>query len=75
MKAREHSEAVLQSANLLGAGSTAGPGAGPGVGLGQSTVSVGGSDSSPNSGTSKITSLRRTPDKHLHCHKEGPDKK
>lgn len=75
MKAREHSEAVLQSANLLGAGSTAGPGAGPGVGLGQSTVSVGGSDSTPNSGTSKITSLRRTPDKHLHCHKEGPDKK
>ncbi len=70
MKAREHSEAVLQSANLLGAGST-----GPGVGLGQSSVSVGGSDSSPNSGTSKITSLRRTPDKHLHCHKEGPDKK
>ncbi|XP_016367964.1 dorsal root ganglia homeobox protein [Sinocyclocheilus rhinocerous] len=75
MKAREHSEAVLQSANLLGAGSTAGPGAGPGVGLGQSTVSAGGSDSSPNSGTSKITSLRRTPDKHLHCQKEGPDKK
>lgn len=75
MKAREHSEAVLQSANLLGAGSTTGPGAGPGVGLGQSTVSAGGSDSSPNSGTSKITSLRRTPDKHLHCQKEGPDKK
>ncbi|CAL8256644.1 unnamed protein product [Lota lota] len=32
MKAREHSEAVLQSANLLGAMST-GPGAGVGVGL------------------------------------------
>uniref|UniRef100_A0A9J8CQ58 Dorsal root ganglia homeobox protein n=2 Tax=Cyprinus carpio TaxID=7962 RepID=A0A9J8CQ58_CYPCA len=75
MKAREHSEAVLQSANLLGAGSTTGTGAGPGVGLGQSTVSVGGSDSSPISGTNKITSIRRTPDKHLHCQKEGPDKK
>lgn len=71
MKAREHSEAVLQSANLLGAGPTTGPG----VGLGQSTVSAGGSDSSPASGSSKITSLRRTPDKHLHCQKEGPDKK
>lgn len=76
MKAREHSEAVLQSANLLGIGSTAGPGAaGPGVGLGQSTVAAGGSDHSPNSGSSKITSQRRTPDKHLHCPKEGLEKK
>uniref|UniRef100_A0A3P8VGC1 Dorsal root ganglia homeobox protein n=1 Tax=Cynoglossus semilaevis TaxID=244447 RepID=A0A3P8VGC1_CYNSE len=31
MKAREHSEAVLQSANLLGAAAAAGPGAGVGV--------------------------------------------
>lgn len=71
MKAREHSEAVLQSANLLATGSTTGPAAGPALALSQNT----GGDSSPNSSSSKITSLRRTPDKHLHCQKEGPDKK
>ncbi|TRY58585.1 hypothetical protein DNTS_015878 [Danionella cerebrum] len=75
MKAREHSEAVLQSANLLGAGSTPGPNVAPGLSLGQNTVSTGGSDIGPNSGSSKIPTLRRTPDKHLQCQKDGPEKK
>lgn len=73
MKAREHSEALLQSANLLGA--VPGPGARVSVGLGQSTNAVGGEDSSPASSSSKLSTQGTTPEKQLHCPKENPDKK
>uniref|UniRef100_A0A8C6WRR9 Dorsal root ganglia homeobox protein n=1 Tax=Neogobius melanostomus TaxID=47308 RepID=A0A8C6WRR9_9GOBI len=62
MKAREHSEAVLQSANLLGAG--VGHGAG---------VSVLGPDSS--SPVSKVQALGGSADKHGHCSKDALEKK
>uniref|UniRef100_A0A8C4DG46 Dorsal root ganglia homeobox protein n=1 Tax=Dicentrarchus labrax TaxID=13489 RepID=A0A8C4DG46_DICLA len=65
MKAREHSEAVLQSANLLGAAT------GPGVGV---LSGVGGDSSSP-SPANKVPILGSSPDKHPHCSKEPMDKK
>lgn len=91
MKAREHSEAVLQSANLLGAGT--GPGASVGVlsGVGVSAAgvvrpSVGppievsgavgrGGDSSSPTLASKVPVLGSSPDKHPHCPKEPLEKK
>lgn len=91
MKAREHSEAVLQSANLLGAAS--GPGAGVGVlsgvsvstpGVARPTVgppievpgAVGrGGDSSSPSPANKVSVMGSSPDKHLHCTKEPLEKK
>ncbi|XP_017318706.2 dorsal root ganglia homeobox protein [Ictalurus punctatus] len=73
MKAREHSEALLQSANLLGA--VPGPGARVSVGLTQTTNAVGGEESSPASGSSKLPTQGTTPEKQLHCPKENPDKK
>lgn len=86
MKAREHSEAVLQSANLLGA--AAGPGAGVGVLSGVSvarptvgaaidvpgTVGRGGDSSSPSLAT-KASVLGSSPDKHPLCSKEPLEKK
>ncbi|TDH01186.1 hypothetical protein EPR50_G00178050 [Perca flavescens] len=86
MKAREHSEAVLQSANLLG-----GPGVGvlSGVGMGAAgvarptvgpaievpvTVGRGGDSSSPSTVT-KVPVLGSSPDKHPHCSKEPLEKK
>ncbi|XP_030012494.1 uncharacterized protein LOC115434597 [Sphaeramia orbicularis] len=91
MKAREHSEAVLQSANLLGAG--AGPGAGVGVLSGVSMSAAGvarpsvgpvievpgnvgrGGDSSSPSPATKVQVLGSSPDKHPHCSKEQLEKK
>ncbi|XP_053477251.1 dorsal root ganglia homeobox protein [Ictalurus furcatus] len=73
MKAREHSEALLQSANLLGG--VPGPGARVSVGLTQTTNAVGGEESSPASGSSKLPTQGTTPEKQLHCPKENPDKK
>lgn len=90
MKAREHSEAVLQSANLLSAG--AGPGAGVGVlsgvsmsaaGVGRPSVgpvlevpgNVGRGDSSSPSPATKVQVLGSSPDKHPHCSKEQLEKK
>lgn len=87
MKAREHSEAVLQSANLLSA--TTGSGAGVGVlsGVGVSAAGVarpsvgpvidvarGGECSSPSPAT-KVPVLGGSPDKHPHCSKEPLEKK
>lgn len=86
MKAREHSEAVLQSANLLSA--AAGPGAGVGVlsGVGVVRPTVGppievpgagvraGDSSSPGTPT-KVPVLGGGPDKHAHCSKEPLEKK
>lgn len=88
MKAREHSEAVLQSANLLGAAT--GPGASVGVlsGVGVSAAAVarptlgpaievplgrGGDSSSPS--PAKVPVLGSSPDKHPHCSKEPLEKK
>lgn len=91
MKAREHSEAVLQSANLLGAAT--GPGAGVGVlsGVGMSAAGVArppvgpaievpgtvgrGGDSSSPSPAAKVPGLGSSPDKHPHCSKEPLEKK
>ncbi|KAA8583841.1 hypothetical protein FQN60_015049, partial [Etheostoma spectabile] len=86
MKAREHSEAVLQSANLLG-----GPGVGvlSGAGMGAAgvarptvgtamevpvTLGRGGDSSSPSTVT-KVPVLGSSPDKHPHCSKEPLEKK
>ena len=86
MKAREHSEAVLQSANLLGA--AAGPGTGVGVlsGVGVARPTVGpaidvsgtvgrGGDSSSPSPATKISVLGSNLDKHPPCSKESLEKK
>jgi len=91
MKAREHSEAVLQSANLLGA--AAGPGSSVGVlsGVGVSTAGVvrpamgpamevpsagvRRGDSSSPSVGTKATILGASPDKHPHCSKDPLEKK
>lgn len=91
MKAREHSEAVLQSANLLGA--AAGPGAGVGVlsGVGVSaagmtrppagpTIEVPSAmgtrgDSSSPSLATKVSLVGSSTDKHPHCSKEPLEKK
>lgn len=90
MKAREHSEAVLQSANLLGAAT--GPGAGVGVlsGVGVSTApvarptlgpaievpsSVGRRGDSSSPSPAKVPVLGSSPDKHAHCSKEPLEKK
>jgi len=91
MKAREHSEAVLQSANLLSAAT--GPGAGvgllSGVGMGAAgmgrppagpaievAVAVGrGGESASPSPATKIPVLGSSPDKHPHCSKEPMEKK
>lgn len=91
MKAREHSEAVLQSANLLGA--APGPGAGVGVlsGVGVTAAGVArpavgpaievpatvgrGGDSSSPSPATKAPVLGNSPDKHPHCSKEPLEKK
>lgn len=89
MKAREHSEAVLQSANLLGTATGPGSGVGvlSGVGVGASGVArpavgpaievsgtVGrGGDSSSPSPASKV--LGGSPDKHPHCSKDPLEKK
>ncbi|XP_074501452.1 dorsal root ganglia homeobox protein isoform X1 [Sebastes fasciatus] len=91
MKAREHSEAVLQSANLLGAASGPGSGVGvlSGVGMGAAgvvrptlgpaielPVTVGrGGDSSSPSPLTKVPLLGGSPDKHPHCSKESLEKK
>lgn len=90
MKAREHSEAVLQSANLLGAAT--GPGASVGVlsGVGVSAAAVvrptlgsamevpgplgRGGDSSSPS-PAKVPVVGSSPDKHPHCSKEPLEKK
>lgn len=89
MKAREHSEAVLQSANLLGTGPGAGVGALSGVGVTSpgvarltagpaievsGAVGRGGDSASPNPAT-KAPALGNSPDKHPHCPKEPLDKK
>ncbi|XP_062851280.1 dorsal root ganglia homeobox protein [Trichomycterus rosablanca] len=73
MKAREHSEALLQSANLLGA--IPAPGAVTAVSLGQITNAAGGGDTSSGPASSKLPAQGTTPDKQLHCSKESPDKK
>ncbi|XP_056147478.1 dorsal root ganglia homeobox protein [Lampris incognitus] len=90
MKAREHSEAVLQSANLLGA---AGPGPGPGAGVGvlpgagvtrptmgpamelPGAVGRGGESSSPSPAAKAPPVLGNGSDKHPHRAKEVLDKK
>lgn len=89
MKAREHSEAVLQSANLLGAATGPGVGVLSGVGMSAagvarpavgpaievpSTVGRGGDSSSP-SPASKVPILGSSPDKHPHCSKDPLEKK
>lgn len=91
MKAREHSEAVLQSANLLSA-AAAGPGAGVGVlsGVGVSAAAAGRPPLAPpielpgavgrgvdsSSPTPvKVQVLGGSPDKHPHCSKEALEKK
>uniref|UniRef100_A0A667WZN1 Dorsal root ganglia homeobox protein n=1 Tax=Myripristis murdjan TaxID=586833 RepID=A0A667WZN1_9TELE len=71
MKAREHSEAVLQSANLLGA--APGPTVGPAIEV-PATVGRGGDSSSPSPAT-KAPVLGNSPDKHPHCSKEPLEKK
>ncbi|XP_028279459.1 dorsal root ganglia homeobox protein [Parambassis ranga] len=91
MKAREHSEAVLQSANLLSAAT--GPGASVGVlsGVGVSAAGVvrpavghavevpsvvgRGGDSSSPSPATKVSVLGGSPDKHPHCSKDPLEKK
>lgn len=91
MKAREHSEAVLQSANLLSA--AAGPGAGVGVlsGVGVSAagvvrptagppIEVPGAGVRAGDGSSPGTATKVPvpgggPDKHAHCSKEPLEKK
>lgn len=91
MKAREHSEAVLQSANLISAAT--GPGAGAGVlsGVGVSAAGVPrptvgpvievpgtvgrGGESSSPSLANKVPILGSSPDKHPHCSKEPLEKK
>lgn len=91
MKAREHSEAVLQSANLLSA--TTGPGAGVGVlsGVGVSTAgvvrpTVGPAMEMPCAGIragdsaspitpAKVPALSASPEKRPHCSKEPAEKK
>ncbi|KAJ0005146.1 hypothetical protein NQD34_011360 [Periophthalmus magnuspinnatus] len=72
MKAREHSEAVLQSANLLGSG----VGHGAGVLSGAGVAAVGrGPDSSSASPVSKVQVLGSHADKHGHCSKDALEKK
>lgn len=89
MKAREHSEAVLQSANLLGAAATPGasvgvlssvasagvvrPSVGPAIEVPGSGLR-GGDSSSPGTAT-KVPILGGSPDKHPHCSKEPLEKK
>lgn len=89
MKAREHSEAVLQSANLLGA--AGGPGVLPGVGVGPAGVArpgvgptmelpgsagrAGATDGSSPGPASKVPGLGSSPDKSPHCSKEPLEKK
>ncbi|XP_034465314.1 dorsal root ganglia homeobox protein isoform X1 [Hippoglossus hippoglossus] len=91
MKAREHSEAVLQSANLLSAAT--GPSAGVGVlsGVGVSSVGVArpsmgpaievpgsigrGGDSASPSSASKVPVMGSSPDKHPQCSKDPLEKK
>nr|XP_023679973.1 dorsal root ganglia homeobox protein [Paramormyrops kingsleyae] len=68
MKAREHSEAVLQSANLLGASQSAG--VGPAAG-----VAVGVSRSSPGPITSKAPSQASSQDKPAPGGKDPLEKK
>lgn len=91
MKAREHSEAVLQSANLLSAatGPSAGVGVLSGVGVSAAGVarpSVGnsievqgamgrGGDSSSPSPSTKVPVMSSSPDKRSHCSKEPLEKK
>ncbi|KAL4641076.1 dorsal root ganglia homeobox protein [Arapaima gigas] len=73
MKAREHSEAVLQSANLLGTGVPTGPGAGPGAGP-AAGVPVGGSSPTPIP-SSKTPSQENGTDKPSHGSKDPMEKK
>ncbi|XP_076021618.1 dorsal root ganglia homeobox protein [Genypterus blacodes] len=89
MKAREHSEAVLQSANLLGTAPGTGMGALSGAGASASGVArpvVGpamevpgaverGRDSSSPNSASKVPVMGSSPDKHPHCSKEPLEKK
>ncbi|XP_033835944.1 dorsal root ganglia homeobox protein [Periophthalmus magnuspinnatus] len=89
MKAREHSEAVLQSANLLGSGVGHGAGVLSGAGVAASSLprpavgppievpsSVGrGPDSSSASPVSKVQVLGSHADKHGHCSKDALEKK
>ncbi|KAM4607095.1 dorsal root ganglia homeobox protein [Polymixia lowei] len=91
MKAREHSEAVLQSANLLGAAPASGAGVGALSGVGVTGAAVGrpaagpaievsgavgrGGDSSSPSPATKAPVLGNSPDKHPHCPKEPLEKK
>lgn len=90
MKAREHSEAVLQSANLLGVASGHGAGVGVLSGVGVSAAAVArpalgptiempsamgrGGDSSSPS-PAKVSILGSSPGKHPHCSKEPLEKK
>ncbi|KAF7219916.1 dorsal root ganglia homeobox protein [Nothobranchius furzeri] len=91
MKAREHSEAVLQSANLLGAATGHGAGVGVLSGVGVSAAGVvrpmAGTamevpgtgvrerSSSSPSAATKVPILAGSPDKHAHCSKEPLEKK
>ncbi|KAK7930808.1 hypothetical protein WMY93_007203 [Mugilogobius chulae] len=88
MKAREHSEAVLQSANLLGSGVGHAAGVLSGGGVGAPALprpavvspievpgNVGrGPDSSNASPVSKVQVLGSHADKHGHCSKDAPEK-
>ncbi|CDQ81647.1 unnamed protein product [Oncorhynchus mykiss] len=80
MKAREHSEAVLQSANLLGAGHGHGTGVGGMSVLGVSVLGVSGAvgrgsrDEAPSPG-SKTPTQGTGSDKHPLCPKEPLEKK
>ncbi|KAF7653489.1 hypothetical protein LDENG_00082050 [Lucifuga dentata] len=84
MKAREHSEAVLQSANLLGTAPGPGMGVLSGVGVGavrpvvgpievSGAVERGGDSSSPTAAT-KASVMGSSQDKHPHCSKEPLEK-
>ena len=90
MKAREHSEAVLQSANLLSAaaGPAAGVGVLSGVGVGAAAVGrptlappielpgpVGRALDSSSPSPAKAQGLGASPDKHPYCSKEALEKK
>ncbi|XP_051935502.1 dorsal root ganglia homeobox protein [Hippocampus zosterae] len=81
MKAREHSEAVLQSANLLGSTAAAASASGAGMvrhpagapAQAEAGGTRGGDASSPNL-TSKV--MGSAPEKHPHCsNKDGVEKK
>lgn len=90
MKAREHSEAVLQSANLLSAATAPGASVGvlSGVGVGAAGVArpsagpaievpgaVGRGGDCSSPSPAKVPVLGSASDKHPHCSKEPLEKK